>query len=207
MHPVAFVDAPQTLDTATLESWGAAGFVGVSMYLFAESTDSMLRDVADEVWSWLEQRHWLVSINSRGETWLAWNPVLERYPELTLLVSHLGLPRAVATPPSAEIARRELNSVCALARFPAVHVKLSGFYALAEPGYAFPHEAAWPYVQVLQEAFGTERLVWGSDFSPSLEWLSFPQTFGVFTAMPFLTNADSERIEGENLLSLLDRVS
>lgn len=207
IQPVAFVHDPLTLDVATLERWRTAGFVGISMYLFDEATDSTLRAVPDTIWSWLMQRHWLVSINSRGENWLAWSAVLERQPELTLLVSHLGLPRAVATPPSVATARDELRSVCSLARFPAVFVKLSGFYALTEPGYAYPHEAAWPYVQVLKESFGIERLLWASDFAPSLEWLSFPQTLGLFAVMPFLTDADRTRIEGENLLSLFDRVS
>jgi predicted TIM-barrel fold metal-dependent hydrolase len=83
---------------------------------------------------------------------------------------------------------------------------LSGFYALTQPGYAYPHQAAWPYVQVLLAAFGATRLLWGSDFSPSLEWLSFPQTFGMFEAMPFLSDADLERIEGGNLLGLLAEI-
>lgn len=206
IRPVAFVTDIKGLDVATLEKWLTDGFVGVSMYLFDESKLSALRHVSDEVWSWLARQHWLVSINSKGERWLTWNEILERHPQLTLLISHLGLPRAVATAPAAESARNELDAVCSLARFPAVYVKLSGFYALTEPAYAYPHRAAWPYVDVLREAFGTSRLLWGSDYSPSLEWLSFPQTLGLLAEMPFLTDTDRQGIEGENLLSLLDRV-
>ena len=84
-----------------------------------------------------------------------------------------------------------------------MRVKLSGFYALTTPGYEYPHQAAWPYVEELLEAFGATRLLWGSDFSPSLEWLSFPQTFGLFGHMPFLSEAERRLIEGENLLTLL----
>jgi hypothetical protein len=39
-----------------------------------------------------------------------------------------------------------------------------------------------------------------------LEWLSFPQTFGLFEVMPFLSDADLERIEGGNLLGLLAEI-
>jgi hypothetical protein len=56
------------------------------------------------------------------------------------------------------------------------------------------------------ESFGAARLLWGSDFSPSLEWLSFPQTFGLFAHMPFLSAADRQLIEGENLLALLAEI-
>ena len=36
-------------------------------------------------------------------------------------------------------------------------VKLSGFYALTTPSHAYPHTAAFGYVQLLLEAFGAER--------------------------------------------------
>jgi L-fuconolactonase len=165
-----------------------------------------LGQVSNEVWRWLAQQRWLVSVNSRGEHWAAWLPVLERQPDLRLLVSHLGLPPAVSTAPPEATARQVLQEVLALARYSGVHVKLSGFYALTQPGYDYPHQAAWPYVEVLLAAFGSTRLLWGSDFSPSLEWLSFPQTFGLFEAMPFLSDSDLKRIEGGNLLALLAEV-
>lgn len=87
-----------------------------------------------------------------------------------------------------------------------MHVKLSGFYAVTEPGHDYPHRGAWPYVQVLLDAFGASRLLWGSDFAPSLEHLSFPQTFSLFESMPFLSAEDRRVIQGANLLRLLDAV-
>ena len=36
-------------------------------------------------------------------------------------------------------------------------MKLSGFYALTTPSHAYPHTAAFGYVQLLLEAFGAER--------------------------------------------------
>ena len=64
----------------------------------------------------------------------------------------------------------------------------------------------WPYVEALKNSFGVERLLWASDFTPSLDWLSFPQTLGLFGYMPFLDDADREKIEGENLLELLGEI-
>jgi predicted TIM-barrel fold metal-dependent hydrolase len=206
LRPLAFVSEPANLEVAALETWQRESFVGLSLYLFNPQQTASLGRVSNDVWRWLVQQHWLMSVNSRGEHWAAWLPVLERQPELRLLVSHLGLPPAVSTAPDEAASRRALKDVLALARFPGVHVKLSGFYALTQPGYDYPHRAAWPYVEALLAAFGSTRLLWGSDFSPSLEWLSFPQTFGLFQAMPFLNDADRERIEGGNLLALLAEV-
>ena len=203
IRPVAFVHEPANLEVSALEKWQRESFIGLSFYLFNPQQTSALGQVSNEVWLWLAQQRWLVSVNSRGEHWTAWLPVLERQPDLRVLVSHLGLPPAVAPTPAEATAEQALQEVLALARFPDVRVKLSGFYALTHPGYDYPHQAAWPYVEVLLAAFGSTRLLWGSDFSPSLEWLSFPQTFGLFNAMPFLSGPDIERIEGGNLLALL----
>ncbi|GAB4415530.1 MAG: amidohydrolase family protein [Anaerolineae bacterium] len=203
LRPVAFVAEPAKLEIASLEKWQQESFVGLSFYCFDPQQREALGRVPAEIWAWLAERGWLVSVNSKGEHWTAWQPLLERQPDLRLLVSHLGLPPAVETAPDEATARQALREVVALAQFPEVHVKLSGFYALTQPGYAYPHQAAWPYVEVLLAAFGSTRLLWGSDFSPSLEWLSFPQTFGLFEAMPFLNKTDRERIEGGNLLALL----
>jgi L-fuconolactonase len=136
----------------------------------------------------------------------SWHGVLERFPQLRLLVSHLGLPPAVASPPSPDQADRAMQAVSRLARYPAVSVKLSGFYALSSPGHDYPHESAWLYVEQLVRVFGCNRLLWGSDFSPCLDWVTFPQTVNLFEKMPFLKPPDVARITGGNLLALLDEV-
>jgi L-fuconolactonase len=206
IRPVAFVHDPAALGVAMLEQLARERFVGLSLYLFDEPVLAALGRVAGDVWAWLAQRRWLISVNSRGERWAAWTPILERHPSLRLLVSHLGLPPAVERAPDAPAARAALGAVLDLARVAVVLVQLSGFYALTSPGYDYPHQAAWPYVTALLEAFGVERLLWGSDFSPCLEWLSFPQTLGLLAHMPFLSDTDRQRIEGENLLALLGDV-
>jgi len=207
VRPVAFVHEPERLSIPVLEHWQQEHFVGLSIYVFDEAMVATINQVLEEVWAWLEQHHWLASVNSRGENWTAWLPVLERHPELRLIVSHLGLPPAVEQVPTETTVRQALRSVLALAKFPGVRIKLSGFYALTKPGYDYPHRAAWPYVEALLADFGSSRLLWGSDFSPGLEWVSFPQTFGLFADMPFLDTADIERIEGGNLLLLLADVA
>ena len=203
IRPVAFVHHPANLDMPALVQWQANRFAGLSFYLFDKQQTETLRQIPDEVWRWLIQHRWLISVNSRGAYWSDWQPVLERFPGLRLLVSHLGLPPAVEQALARSQAKEALKSVLELARFPEVRVKLSGFYALSKPGYEYPHRAAWPYVELLLAAFGSERLLWGSDFSPSLEWVTFPQTLGLFAEMPFLTPTDIRRIVGDNLRGLL----
>ena len=99
-----------------------------------------------------------------------------------------------------------MRQITELARFPDVQVKLSGFYALSSPGHDYPHESAWPYVEQLLKDFSVDRLLWASDYTPCLNWVTFPQTIDIFEKIPFLNEADVEKITGRNLLTLLNMV-
>lgn len=207
IRPVAFIDPADAPALHDLEQYRRDRFVGISFYIFKDAKVEALGKLPDEFWSWLEAHHWLISVNSKGKPLNAWLPILEKHADLRILISHLGLPPRAARPPGGDEARKAMADVTALARFEKVHVKLSGFYALSDPGHDYPHRAAWPYLETLKDAFGTKRLVWGSDFTPSMDWLSFPQTFGLFSHMPFLTNDDRQHIEGLNLEAVLAQVS
>ena len=207
VYPAAYFNPAEPPTTEELTRLQTDGFVGLSFYIFGPERVRGLLNISDEVWRWLASSRWLVSVNSKGEDWRAWQEVLRRHPELRLVVSHMGLPPRQAETPDADGARSAMDSVVALAGFAQTRVKLSGFYALTDPGHDYPNRAAWPYVEALLDAYGVERLLWASDFSPCLDWLTFPQTYGLFSMMPFLTEADRERIEGSNLLALLDEVA
>ena len=202
VRPAAFVDPLDPPGIDQLEAWRSQGFVGLSMYIFEQAQREALLALDERFWSWLVDRHWLISVNSQGENWRVWLPILERHGGLRVVASHLGLPPRVAAAPGAAEAKHAIAEVAALSRFPGPRVKISGFYAMTEPGHDYPHTPAWPYVEAIRTAFGAERLLWGSDYFPASEWLSFPQTYDLFSKMPFLTEAERNRIEGANLLTL-----
>ena len=206
IRPVAFVANPAQLDIAGLEVLAGQKFVGLSLYVFDDEIEGALARVDAAVWAWLEKRRWLISVNSKGLRWAAFVQILESHPDLRLLISHVGLPPAAEGAMPKNFVHQQLKSVIALARFGGVCVKLSGFYALTVPGYDYPHRNAWPYVAALVEGYGVDRLLWGSDFSPSLEHVSFPQTIGLLGQMPFLTDNDRAQIEGKNLLRIFGEV-
>ena len=206
MRPVAFVHLNLELSVAHLVALQLQGFVGISLYVFDDEGKLGLARISSACWAWLQAHNWLVSVNSSGPMWQTWYPILDRHPDLRLLVSHLGLPmRQVEAPPPAT-AVEALTDVLALSRWPGPRVKLSGFYGLSEPGHDFPHRAAWPYVTALIAHFGTHRLLWGSDYSPCLDSVSFPQTLAILQYLPGLTAVDRAAVGGENLLELLDQV-
>jgi L-fuconolactonase len=61
-----------------------------------------------------------------------------------------------------------LPGLLSLAQFANVQVKFSGAPALSREPY--PHHDVWPYLHQVINAFGPERLMWGSDFT-RLRWV------------------------------------
>lgn len=205
VRPVAYIE-PQNVNIPAMEQFKKQKFYGISMYHSDDQRTEALQAIGDEVWQWIAEHRWLISINSQGDHWAAWQPILQRHGELHVLASHLGLPPRVKEPPTSQEAIDAMAHITAMASFPGTRVKLSGFYALSDPGHDYPHRAAWPYVEVLVDHFGVDRLLWGSDCTPSLNTLTMPQTIDLFAKMPFLTSDDRAKIEGQNLLALLDAV-
>lgn len=207
VRPLAFVTDIPNLAVAQLEKWQQQGFVGLSLYLFSDADAAAIQKIAPATWQWLGDHAWLISVNSTGQHWQQWQNILDQYPDVRVLVAHLGLPPAVQRAITPDDARAALADVLALAKYPHVHIKFSGFYALAEPSYAYPHAAAWPYAEAITATFGTERIIWASDFSPALEHVSFPQTIATVKAMPWLNDDQQQAIFHDNLARLLHAVA
>ncbi len=205
IRPAAYVEVDTPPSLAVLENWRDQGFIGLTMYPGAQL--EKLGQFPDEIWEWMIAHQWVLSVNSSGEGWSAWTDILDRHDQLRLLMSHLGLPPKVAESIDAATARETTIHQTRLASYPQVRVKLSGFYALTEPSFDYPHELAWPYVEVLKEHFGVERLLWASDYTPCLNHHTVPQTLHLFDKMPFMSASDCEAIKGGNLLQLLQQAS
>ncbi|MBO9627777.1 MAG: amidohydrolase family protein, partial [Microbacterium sp.] len=80
-----------------------------------------------------------------------------RHPDLPIVLDHCGKP-VIA---SGEIAAWR-NSIATLAAYPNVHCKVSGLWT--EAGDDCSATAIAPYIDVVRAAFGTRRLMWGSDW-------------------------------------------
>jgi L-fuconolactonase len=206
IRPLAWVEDPAALQIGALQERQAEGFIGLSIYLTNPHRTEAIQQVRPEVWEWLERHRWLISVNGRGEAWRSFDKALDQAPELRLLISHLGLPGPAEEMCDESTAKQRLSHILRLASYPGPRAKVSAFYALTKPSYAYPHRPAWPYLQVMLDVFGPQRLLWGSDFSPSLEHVSFPQTFTLLDEMPFLSEQVRKQICNLNLLELIESI-
>jgi predicted TIM-barrel fold metal-dependent hydrolase len=118
--------------------------------------------------------------------------VAERHPRLRLILDHMAL----ASGAKDDEAFRDLDLLLAIAKRPNVAVKVS-----ALPGYTrapYPYSKLHQYVRRVYDAFGPQRLFWGSDLTRLP--CTYHQCVTLFTEeMPWLGTADLELIMGRAL--------
>jgi L-fuconolactonase len=145
--------------------------------------------------------------------------IARRYPDLTLVIDHVGLPQPPADEPD-DPPFAKLPELLALARLPNVYVKLCGLPSLSKETYPFNDVA--PQLRKIVDAFGAERLMWGSDTSrfvgrTGIHRFQFPKTLGQYLGKhtyaeslffiresTVLTQAQKEAILGGTLQRVLN---
>ncbi len=111
-----------------------------------------------------------------------------QYPDTTVVIDHMA--RIGELGPANE---DELTELCALARYPRVYVKLSRFHSLGRKKP--PHDELAPSIRRVVEAFGAERLMWGSDSPFQVLRETYEDSIAlVRDRLDFLSPAEREQI-------------
>lgn len=167
--PLYYLDA-QRATAAEVHDAVDRGAQGFSLYL--GSAAELAASIPSEVWTALAAHRAPLSVNVAPEALASLSDVASALDGAPLVVSHLGLP---GTPTGAHAATlTRMTNLLRLAAHDNVLVKLSALYAI-DPVY--PHESAQEHVRLAIDAFGPERLVWGSDFAPGLDVVSGEELF------------------------------
>jgi len=118
--------------------------------------------------------------------------IAERHPGLRLTIDHLGGKGGNTTLKDAA-SMEHMPELVKLARFPNVAVKATG-----APGYSsgpYPFTSMHPYLRQIYDAFGPERMFWGTDITKMP--CSWRQCVTMFTEeLPWLSERDKELIMG-----------
>lgn len=119
--------------------------------------------------------------------------IAERHPGLRLTIDHLG-GRGGTTTLKDAAAMTHIPELVALAKHPNVAVKVTG-----APGYsseAYPFPGMHTFVRQIYDAFGPERMFWGTDITKMP--CSWRQCVTMFTEeLPWLSESDKEQIMGQ----------
>jgi predicted TIM-barrel fold metal-dependent hydrolase len=119
--------------------------------------------------------------------------IAERHPGLRLTIDHLGGKGGNTTLKDAA-AMTHMPALLALAKHPNVAVKATG-----APGYssqAYPFPAMQTFVRQIYDAFGPQRMFWGTDITKMP--CSWRQCVTMFTEeLPWLSEQDKALIMGQ----------
>jgi L-fuconolactonase len=137
------------------------------------------------------------------------NAVAERIPELRIVLNHTGFTQAGIG--RDEHGRPRIDSpvpqpheaqVLALSRHVNVSVILSGAYGFSRLDYPYPDVAE--VVRRVADAFGTERLMWGSDFPWIVDRPGYRACLELIDHhLPGLSPAERTAVLGENIRRVL----
>jgi L-fuconolactonase len=126
--------------------------------------------------------------------------VARRHPDIQIIVDHFGIVQGpVRQRPERPFA--DLDALLSLARFPNVALKLSGGPTLSDKAY--PYRDLWPHIHRLIDAFGPERLMWGSDFTRTRSLHSYCEALGYLRYSDEISEHDKHLILGQSLRKLL----
>jgi predicted TIM-barrel fold metal-dependent hydrolase len=174
------LDRPES--RAELPRWREqTGALGLRFSFNAPQTQAWLTDgVADWVWPAAERAGLPVAVLAPGVL-PAIGAIARSHPSLRIIVDHLGIPRGLKD----AAAFAHLPELLALAALPNVAVKAAGLPAYASKDL-YPYRSLHPYLRQVIDAFGAERVFWGTDlsrmscsyrtcvtvFTEELDWLS-----------------------------------
>ena len=117
----------------------------------------------------------------------------ERHPGLRFTIDHLG-GRGGTTTLKDAAAMIHIPDLLALARYPNVAVKATGAPGYSSERYPFP--AMHTYLRQIYDAFGPERMFWGTDITKMP--CSWGQCLTMFTEeLPWLAETDKPLVMGQ----------
>ena len=138
------------------------GMLGLR-YTFLHDPDRQRLHDGDLDWLWAAAEEANIPISALATDSLAvFGRIAERHPGLRVTIDHLGGQGGNTTLKDAA-AMTHMPELLALAKLPNVAVKATG-----APGYsseAYPFPAMHTYLRQIYDAFGPERMFWGTDIS------------------------------------------
>ena len=167
------------------------GMVGIRLIIATESRAEILQTGGYEPYLVAAERNGLaVFVTLPGQV-PALQDSVRRHPDLTFVIDHLGLYTPTSLPSGVD-PLVGLPEVLALARYPNVTVKCTGVPSLSSQPYPFTD--VWPAMHRYLEAFGVERLFWGSDFTRCKPLHTYREAVDFLLSTEEVTAAEKEAL-------------
>lgn len=183
---IAAPSAPEMVQTWKQQP----GMLGIRLFLGTPQVQAALKEgTSDWFWAAAERADLAVMVHAGGQL-PKMDEIARRHPRLRLCIDSIGAPVRTAD----EAAFAGLSQLLALAKHPNVVVKAEGISTLSTQPY--PHSNLHAPLRLIYDAFGPQRLFWGSDVT-RLKSVTYKQSVTMFTeALPWLSDGDKHLIMG-----------
>lgn len=179
-----------------LERTGSHGFT----HYFARTNDGWLRSEEGHAFFRTATEQKVIASLAVGAAWFDDLREMARdNPTLPILIHHMSGPRHGTEHHASDVA-----ALIRTAESPNIGVKISGFNYNSATKWDFPYPDSQLLFRQIYEAFGAQRLYWGSDFPASRDMLTYTQAIEVVrTHCDFVPSDEMSLILGSNLDRLL----
>ncbi len=180
-----------------LESWlDQPGMLGIRMTFFKPHWARWLEPgVIDWYWSALERLNIPLMALAYGRLPLL-SDLAKRHPGLSIIIDHMGRESALRD----DECFADLDEMLAMAKLPNVSIKASSLPCYTTDPYPFPRLT--PYLKRTFDAFGADRMMWGSDVTRlPCTYLECLDHFRY--ELPFLSDDDRAKVLGLTAAKLL----
>lgn len=189
---IGLVDPLSPTNAVDLRHWMGLGLSGVRLHpLYYPDEPGWIDSAAnDPLWQAAAETDAILQFHMWPKHAPALDRMVSRHSRVRVIVDHLGKPDVTEAPPYPSFA-----PVLRLARHPLVWMKIGDYQIASKQAYPWPD--TFPFVAALQEAFGPDRLIWGTGYPNGARLVPLEQALHyVRSALPGLTEEDRRKILG-----------
>jgi predicted TIM-barrel fold metal-dependent hydrolase len=181
---IGLVDPFAPDNARALEAWMARGLSGFRLHpLYYPDEPSWLDSPPnDALWEAARDTGAILQVHMWPRHAPALGRMIERHPDVRVVVDHLGKPDVTEPPPYPSF-----DPVLRLADYPNTWVKIAS-------RQAFPWPDTWPFVARLRERFGPGRMLWGTGYPRSARLVPLEQALRYVRRELPLADDDRRRI-------------
>ena len=177
-------DAPDQLEQLVQED----GFGGLRIHLKSRVSDPSEWATSDQdaLWKRSEALGTCFIVHGPAQHLPAMEPIIARFPGVSVVLDHIGGAPTDEPPP-----RPLLGHVLGLAQYPNVLVKF--IPQAGKSSEAYPYADTHDTFRRIYDAFGPERLMWGTNFPGGMRSTGYVRSLELFrTHLDFLGEGDLE---------------
>lgn len=169
------------------------GMLGLRFVLYAPQAGPMLQSgLLDALWQRADDREIPVALMVLPEHLPLLGEIARKFPRIRLMVDHLAIGPFEMLPEAAQ----HLASLLELAAHPNIAVKATGIVGVAPDAY--PFRSTHGILRRTFEAFGADRMFWGTDISRQVApWADCVSLFA--EELPWLQGEELELVMGKGV--------